>query len=229
MLHRLLSVQRHPPGYGRVLCLYCHLAHTDISVHLLRVCPVFFLHYLSAACQLLRHPLVFPINLGTFAVTPTQLVGLTWDVLAIPRPPWARATPHQLVLNLTGTVKVANPNPKRPLLLAAQQAEVATARHEALAPTSPPLRLALSEAPSLRVASQAPVPSPVHVHDESTTLSLSDSVVLGWLLRWCHSWQLSTGAAPCIPLPPLVPPGISMAWVVCALGADPRDASRMAS
>ena len=61
MLHRLLAAQRHPPGYGGVVCPYCHLAQSDITDHLLRRCPPFFLQYLSIAWRLLRHPQVFPL------------------------------------------------------------------------------------------------------------------------------------------------------------------------
>ena len=173
----------------------CDLAHTDISVHLLHGCTPFFLHHLFAAWHLLRHPLVPHILAttpsrpsllhGTFVVASRQLVGLTWNVLAIPLPPKAGVTTQQLVFNLTGSAKVPTLNPKCAPLLAAQRAEVAAAHHEVLTRQFPPLRCALSKAPSIWVPSQAPVPAPVHVPDNSATLSLPDSVVLGWLLRPC--------------------------------------------
>ena len=97
MLHRLLAAQLHPPGYGGVLCPYCHLASPDITVHLLRRCPPFFLQYLSLSWRLLRHPQVFPLisasagsstlQQGAILDTPTLPVGLTWGVLPPPPPP----------------------------------------------------------------------------------------------------------------------------------------------
>ena len=49
--------------------------------------------------------------------------------------------------------------------------------------------------------------------------SLRDSVLLGWLLRRCRSWQLYTTAVPCVHLPPSPPPVLPSAWIVCALGS----------
>ena len=86
MLHRLLSVQRHPPGYGGVVCPYRHLAYADITSHLLRQCPAFFLHHLTTAWCFLQHPLVLPLLLaeagsthlihGVSVCTPRLHVGL---------------------------------------------------------------------------------------------------------------------------------------------------------
>ena len=97
MLHRLLSSQRHPTGYGGVVCPYCHPAQTDVADRLLRRCPPFFLQYLTLAWRVLRHPSVFPLVAassgasrllhGTFLSTPTLLVGLTWEVLPAPLAP----------------------------------------------------------------------------------------------------------------------------------------------
>ena len=47
MLHRLRSVESHPLGYGGVVCPYCHLAPSDITSHLLRYCPEFYLQRLK--------------------------------------------------------------------------------------------------------------------------------------------------------------------------------------
>ena len=46
-------------------------------------------------------------------------------------------------------------------------------------------------------------------------------------LSCADAWQLSTSAAPCLPLPPAAPPQSSVAWVVNALGTTPGRASRM--
>ena len=69
----------------------------------------------------------------------------------------------------------------------------------------------------------------MNIVQADSALSLRDSVVLGWLLRRCRSWQLSTSAALCVPLPPAAPPQSSVAWVVNALGTTPGRASRMAA
>ena len=113
MLHRLLSAQRHPPGYAGVVCPYCHLAQSDVTDHLIRRCPPFFLHYLTLAWRLLRHPQVFPLlstsvgssslHLGAFLSTPSLVVGLSWDALPAPPPDVLGRSQRQLLLSLNGS------------------------------------------------------------------------------------------------------------------------------
>ena len=149
MPHRLLAAQLHPPGYGGVLCPYCHLASPDITVHLLRRCPPFFLQYLSLSWRLLRHPQVFPLlsasagsstlHQGAILDTPTLRVGLTWGVLPSPPHPDPSLPPHQVLLNLDGSWKVVSDDPRRPPLVHAQRTALAADHHAALAQHPPPL------------------------------------------------------------------------------------------
>ena len=239
MLHRLLSSQRHPTGYGGVVCPYCHLAQTDVADHLLRRCPPFFLQYLTLAWRVLRHPSVFPLVAassgtsrllhGTFLSIPTLLVGLTWEVLPAPLAPSPNSLPSQLLLSLSGSWRVASPDPRRPPLLSAQRALVTADHHVALAQPPPALRHALEAVPTLWEPAPTPLPALVRVQHTSSTLGLHDSVVLGWLLRRCRSWRLCTGATPCIPLPPASPPQSTTAWVVSALGCTQQECIQMAS
>ena len=239
MLHRLLAFQRHPPGYGGVVCPYCHLAQPDMADHLQRRCPPFFLQYLTLAWRLLRHPQVFPLlssssgsadlHLGTFLATPALVVGLTWNALPSPHRAVLRSAPRQLLLDLNGAWKVASEDPRRPPLLHAQRAAVAADHHVALAQQAPTLRQALDAGPFLWTPTPSPLSAPVLATSAACTLSLRDSVVLGLLLRRCRAWQLSTSPAPCIPLPPASPPQPALAWVVNALGSTPQEAVHMAS
>ena len=113
MLYRLLSAQRHPPGYGGVVCPYCHLAQSDITDHLLRHCPPFFLQYLTLAWCLLRHPQVFPLlsasvgsaslHLGALLSTPSLVVGLAWNALPAQPPTVLDQSQRQLLLSLNGS------------------------------------------------------------------------------------------------------------------------------
>ena len=228
MLHRLLSVQRRPPGYGGVVCPYYHLAHADITTHLLRHCPHFFLHHLVAAWRFLRHPLVLPLLVtdmetshlgqGVSVSTPQLHVGLRSGLLgALPLP--SVPAPSRLILSQTGAWQVDSPDPRRPPLLAPQRAVVASDHHEVMAQPAPSLQHALATAPDLWRPLLVPIPDLVHVLHDTTTLGLRDSILLGWLLRRCRAWQLYTASVPCIPLPPCPLPSLPSARVVCSLGS----------
>ena len=157
------------------------------------------------------------------------MVGLAWNVLP-PTPPPTPPDPHASYSS-TSTAPGKWPATilDAPPLLHAQRTAVAADHHAALAQHPPTLRQALETAPSLWTPAPSPLPAPVLVHRDDAALSLRDSVILGWLLRRCRSWQLSTSATPCIPLPPAAPPQSSLAWVVNALGVSPQDAARMAA
>ena len=88
-----------------------------------------------------------------------------------------------------------------------------------MAQPAPSLQRALESAPDLWRPLSVPLPDPVYVLSDDTALNLRDSVLLGWLLRRCRSWQLYTTAVPCVPLPPNPPPVLPSAWIVCALGS----------
>ena len=164
MLHRLLSAQRQPPGYGGVVCPYCHLAQSDVTDHLIRRCPPFFLHYLTLAWRLLRHPQVFPLSstsvgssslhLGGFLSTPSLVVGLSWDALPAPPPDVLGRSQRQLLLSLNGSWKSVSDDPRQPPLLHAQQAAVAADHHAALAQHPPP--------PYAKPSKQPPHSGPQH-------------------------------------------------------------------
>ena len=200
MLHRLLAAQRHPPGYGGVLCPYCHLAQPDIADHLLRRRPPFFLQYLYLSWRLLRHPRVFPLisstpgssalHQGTILATPTLLVGLTWSFLPPPPPTHTHTDrsrpPRQLLLNLDRSLKVVLDDPRHPPLLHTQRAALAADHHAALAQHPPSLPQALDTVPTLWTLAPSPLPAPVLTLRDAAILSLRHSVVLGWLFRRCR-------------------------------------------
>ena len=214
MLHRLLMHQRHPPGYGGVLCPYCHLAFGDIADHLLRGCPPFFLHHLLLAWRLLRHPRVLPLlsrcpsqsslHHGTEVHTPHVHVGL---LTGFQQPSEAPSATHpSLHLRLLGEWRVTCENPRRPPLLATYRQEVYADHLDALSQPAPTLPMVLTAAPDLWPAAAAPLPAGVRAPAGAPPLTIRHSVVLIWLLRRCRAWQLITGHPPSIPLPPAPPP-----------------------
>ena len=232
MLHRLLMHQRHPPGYGGVLCPYCHLAFSDITNHLLRECPPFFLQHLHLSWRLLRHHRVLPLltldprqsalRHGTEVVTPQVHVGLLTG-LHQPEAPSAPAPSH-LFLRLSGEWQVASDNPRHPPLLAAHRQEVYADHLDALDQPPPTLPMALTAAPDLWPATAPPLPVGVQALALHPPLAVRDSVALGWLLRRCRAWQLVTGYPPSVPLPPMPTPKTTPALVLCALQCSKADA-----
>ena len=85
MLHHLLSLQSHPPGYGGGIRPYSR-ASTDVTSHLQRECPPCFLHTLALSwrilchcvmCALLQSPHDRPLFHGGVVVTPHLHVCLT--------------------------------------------------------------------------------------------------------------------------------------------------------
>ena len=119
--------------------------------------------------------------------------------------------------------QVVSEDPRRPHpLLSAQGGAVTADHHVALAHHPPTLRQTLEVVPMLWNPAPAPLPAPVHLLHNYATFSLCDSVVLGWLLHRCRSWQLSTSASPCVPQSTVV-------WVVNALGCTPQESIQMAA
>ena len=199
MLHRLLYEQSHPPGYGVAACPYCRLAPSDITSHLLRCYPQFYLQRLYLTWHILRHHRVAPLLRprattplliqGVAAWTPEVQVGL---VSSLPEPPLAGPLPprHAVLLSLTGKWHISGPDPRCPPLYASQRAEVTQAYHASLEQRPPGLHQVLAAAPVAWTPVPVELPDRVHVPHHAPPKDLSKSILLGSVLRRCANWNL---------------------------------------